>query len=108
MHEHKGKRAKDARKKRKPNGVAQSKQGKYINIAWSRERCVSSTPTPRRCISLVATPNQSLGGMDATAQASLYGTQSMAKTRSREASTVMKHRSKQAIIVMHKKMIQTL
>ena len=73
MHEHVGKRAKMRKKQRKPNGVAPSKKGKHINIAQSGERHESSTPTPRRCISQVATPNQSLGGMDATTQASPWG-----------------------------------
>ena len=63
MHEHLGKRAKKAKQ------VAQSKQGKNINIIGSREGCVSSTPTPRRCISQIVTPNLSLGEMDTTTQA---------------------------------------
>ena len=73
MHEHVGKRAKMQKKQRKPNMVAPSKKGKHINIAQSGERHESSTPTPRRCISQVATPNQSQRGMDATTQASPWG-----------------------------------
>ena len=58
---------------RKAKRVAQSKQGKHINVAQSGERYVSSTPTPWGCISQMVTPNQSLGGMDATTQAQAYG-----------------------------------
>ena len=50
--------------------MAQSKQGKHVNIAWGGERCVSGTPTPWRCISQVVTSKQALGGIDATTQAS--------------------------------------
>ena len=59
------KRCKDAKKAK---WVAQSKQGKQINIARSGEKCVSSTPTPQRCVSQVVTPKQTLGRTDATTQ----------------------------------------
>ena len=36
---------------KKAKRVAQSKQGKHNIIAWSRKRCVSSTPTSQRCVS---------------------------------------------------------
>ena len=55
-------------KAKKAKRVAQSKQGKHINIARSGERCVSSTPTPRRCISQVVTSKQALGVTNETIQ----------------------------------------
>ena len=58
---------------RKAKRVAQSKQGKHIKVMQSGERCVPSTQTPRGCISQMVTPNQSLGGMDATTQAQAHG-----------------------------------
>ena len=63
-------RCKEAKKAKR---VAQSKQGKHINIARKGERCVSSTPTPRGRISQVVTPNQSLGGTNVTTQAQAHG-----------------------------------
>jgi len=53
--------------------VAQSKKGKHIDIAQSGERHESSAPTPWRCISQAATPNQTLGGTDATTQEQAHG-----------------------------------
>ena len=70
-------------KAKKAKQVAQSKEGKHINIARNGERCVSSTLTPQRYISQVVTPNQSLRGMDVTTQANPWGAQSMAKPRYR-------------------------
>ena len=87
---------------KKAKWVAQSKQGKHINIAQSGGRYVSSTPTPQRCISQVVTSKQTLGGMVVTMQASPRGAQSMAKSRSREANMEVKHRSEQANIDVHK------
>ena len=101
-------RCKDAKKIKR---VAQSKQGKYIYITRSGERCESSTPTPRRCISQVVTPKQARGGMYATTQSKwpwgLISTsprraQSIAKPRSREANIEIKHRRKQANRDIHK------
>ena len=60
-------RCKEAKKVKR---VAQSKQGKHINIIQSGEKGVSSTPTPGRCISQVVTSKQALGGTKVTTQAS--------------------------------------
>ena len=98
-------------KVRKAKPVAQSKQGKHINITWSRERCVLSTPTPQRCISQVVASEQALGGTDVTTQSKLpkgskstssQRAQSMAKPRSREANMEINHRRKQANMDMRK------
>ena len=53
--------------------VAQSMQGKHINIALSGESCRTSTLTTRRCISQMVTSKQTLGGMDVTTQAQTHG-----------------------------------
>ena len=68
MHEHVGKRVKKQRSKeaKEAKWVTQNKQGKHNNIVQSEERCVPSTPTPRRCISQVVTSKQTLGGTNAT------------------------------------------
>ena len=58
---------------KKAKRVAQSKQGEHINIAWSGERCIPSTPTPWMCISQVVTSKQTLGGTIATTQAQAHG-----------------------------------
>ena len=60
-------RYKEAKKAKR---VAQSKQGKHVNVAWSGERCASRTLTPWRCISQVVTSKQALEGTDVTTQAS--------------------------------------
>ena len=52
--------------------VAQSKQGKHINIARSGESCRTSTQTSRRCISEMVTSKQTLGRMDITTQAQTH------------------------------------
>ena len=62
-------RCKEAKKAKR---VAQRKHGKHINIAWSGERCKSSTPTPQRCISQVVTSKQTLGRKDVTTQAQAH------------------------------------
>ena len=62
-------RCKEAKKAKR---VAQSKQGKHINISRSGERRESSTPTPRECISQVVTSKQTLGRMDVTTQAQAH------------------------------------
>ena len=93
-------RCKDAKKTKRV-----SKHGKYIYITQSGERCESSTPTPRRCISKVVTPKQALVGTYATTQSkwpqglirkSPRRAQSKAKPRSREANIEIKHRRKKA------------
>ena len=53
---------------KKTKWVAQSKQDKHSNITQSRERCVSSTPTPWKCILQVVTSEQALGETNATTQ----------------------------------------
>ena len=91
--------------------MAKSKQGKHINITWSGEKCVPSTPTPQRCISQVVASKQTLGGTDATTQSklpqglttiSLRRAQSMAKPRSKQANIGIKNRNKQANIDKYK------
>ena len=57
---------------KKAKQVAQSKQGKHINITRSGERCISNTLTPRRCISQVVTSKETLGGKDVTTQAQAH------------------------------------
>ena len=57
---------------KKAKQVAQSKQGKHINITQSGERRVLGTPTPRACISQVVTSKQTLEGMDVTTQAQAH------------------------------------
>ena len=63
MNEHVGKHAKMHKSEESQTGS--TKQEKQ---AHSRERCVSSTPTPRRCISQVVTSKQALGGTNAATQ----------------------------------------
>ena len=63
-------RRKEAKKAKR---VAQSKQGKHINIAQSEEGCEPVTPTPWGCISQVVTPKQTIGGTDVTTQALAHG-----------------------------------
>ena len=82
-------RCKEAEKAKR---VAQSKQGKHINIAWSRETCVSSTPTPRRCITQVVTSKWSTRGTYVTTQAS--GLKRPTSTSPQKAQSMAKSRSK--------------
>ena len=93
-------RCKEAKKAKR---VAQSKQGKHINIGRSEEKCESSATTPQRCISQVVTSKGTLGGKDVTIQANPRGAQSMARPRSREAKMEKKHKSKQANIDIQRK-----
>ena len=85
---------------KKAKRVVKRKQDKHINIARSGERCKSSTPAPRRCISQVVTSKQRC---DHTST-SLQRAQSMAKPISREVNMEIEHRNRQANIDMQRKL----
>ena len=111
MHENIGKHVKDAKKERKPNKEAQSKQGKHVNIARSGERvCIKQTnamemyPTSGRIQTIHKRDecNHTSKWPQRLTNANPRRPQSMAKPKSRQANVDIKHRSKQANIDMHK------
>ena len=112
MHKHVGKRAK---MQRKAKWVAQSKQGKHNNVAWSKERvCIKQTDTMK--MHLTSGNTQTIhkrGECNYTSKwpqrltsTSPRRAQSMAKPKSRHAIDI-KYRSKKAYTCI-KEMIQTL
>ena len=70
MHEHVGKRAKMQRSKEKPNGWHKASKASITTSHEAKKGYAASKPTPRRWISQVVTPKQSIRGANATTQAS--------------------------------------
>ena len=92
-------RCKEAKKAKR---VAQSKHGKYINIARKRKVYIKHTNTTKMYLTNGNNKTSSRGDRCDHISTSPWRAQSRAKPRSREAKMEIKHRSKQTNIDMHK------